>query len=69
MGISLNRNYADGFCETNAETVSFFPNPLQSGHAPSGELNENNLGSKLASEYPQCGQACNVEKKSSLSLQ
>ena len=24
MGISLNRNYADGFCETNAETVSFF---------------------------------------------
>ena len=24
MGISLNRNYADGFCETYAETVSFF---------------------------------------------
>ena len=32
------------------EIDSFLPKPLHSGQAPKGELNENNLGSKLASE-------------------
>ncbi len=32
MGISLNRNYADGFCETYAETVSFFGFAIKGGN-------------------------------------
>ena len=33
------------------------PSPVQSGHAPCGELNENIRGSSSGIEVPQCRQA------------
>ena len=38
----------------DAETVSIFtPRPVQSGHAPYGELNENSRGASSSNEIPQ----------------
>ncbi len=50
----------------SSSTSFFIPKPRQSGQAPSGLLNENNLGSSLGTLKPHSGQAKCSENKASL---
>src|SRR6185436_6158577 len=49
---------SDGSGTTSSGSISICePSPVQRGHAPCGELNENDRGSSSGIEMPQCRQA------------
>ena len=54
-----------GIIKSGSNSI-LIPRPLQSLHAPKGELNEKVRGSKSPSDMPQCGQAFRCEYIASL---